>query len=65
MPKEPDEAIKRFLKKLKRPKRVQSEQQTPSSLDRARQASINAMKEKRRQWLEQQKAKEDTKNQDQ
>lgn len=63
MPKQPNESIRRFLEKLKRPKREQSEQQTTSSIDRARQAALDALNEKRRQWLEKQKAKRDAKNQ--
>ena len=68
MPNQQDETIKRFFEKLKRPKREKSEQsnqQTPSSLDRARQASLDTMAEKRRQWLENQKGKEDAKSQGQ
>ena len=66
MPNQEDETIRRFFEKLKRPKREKSEQssqQTTSSPDHARQAALDALKEKRRQWLEKQKAKQDTKNQ--
>ena len=60
MPNQPDETIKRFFEKLKRPKREKSEQsnqQTPPSLDRDRQAALDAFNEEHRQWLEEQKAK--------
>ena len=62
MPDQPDETIKRFFEKLKRPKREkleQSNQQTPTSQERARKAALDVMKEKHRQWLEKQKAKKE------
>ena len=66
MQKQPDELMKRFLEKLKRPKREKSEQsnqQKTSSPDRDRRAALDALNEKRRQWLEKLKDKEGTKNQ--
>ena len=63
MQKQQDELTKRFLKRPKREKSEQSNQQKTSSQDRDRRAALDALNEKRRQWLEKLKTKEDTKNQ--
>lgn len=63
MQKQQDELTKRFLKRPKREKSEQSNQQKTSSPDRDRRAALDALNEKRRQWLEKLKTKEDTKNQ--
>ena len=68
--KQQDELMVRFqeklekLQRLKREKSKQSNQQKTSSQDRDRRAALDALNEKRRQWLEKLKAKEDMKNQD-
>ena len=63
MQKQQDELTKRFLKRPKWEKSEQSSQQKTSSPDRDRRAALDALNEKRRQWLEKLKTKEDTKNQ--
>ena len=66
MRKQQDEPIKGFLENLKRPTRTKSEQsnqQKTSPQDRDRRAALDALNEKRRQWLEKLKAKEGTEDQ--
>ena len=67
--KQQDELMDRFQEKLeklqtlKREKSKQSNQQKTSSQDRDRRAALDALNEKRRQWLENLKAKKGTEDQ--
>ena len=67
--KQQDELMDRFQEKLeklqtlKREKSKQSNQQKTSSQDRDRRAALDALNEKRRQWLEKLKAKKGTEDQ--
>ena len=67
--KKQDELMDRFQEKLeklqtlKREKSKQSNQQKTSSQDRDRRAALDALNEKRRQWLENLKAKKGTEDQ--
>ena len=66
MQEQEEEALKRFLEKLKMPKRDKSKpshQQSASSQYRARRIILDVLNERGRQRQEKQKAEEDAKNQ--